>query len=82
MIQPILRRIRVAPKVATILEGEAILAMLLAHMDRPEFGFRHVWQEGDLLMWDNCCSTHARTWFDPAHRRMMRRITIKGEPVL
>ena len=33
-------------------EGEAISAMLMAHMHKPEFGYRHAWQEGDLLMWD------------------------------
>jgi taurine dioxygenase len=34
------------------------------------------------VMWDNRCSMHARTDFDPAERRMMRRITVKGEAVV
>src|SRR5262249_54098737 len=25
---------------------------------RPTFLYRHQWQVGDLLMWDNCCAQH------------------------
>jgi len=35
-----------------------------------------------VLMWDNRCVLHARTDFDPRETRLMRRITLKGEPVL
>ena len=33
-------------------------------------------------MWDNRCALHARTNFDPAETRLMRRITLMGEPVV
>jgi len=36
---------------------------------------------GDLVMWDNLCSMHARTDFPRAERRLMRRFTIAGGPV-
>ena len=36
------------------------------------------WTVGDLMMWDNRCSIHARTDFDLSERRMMRRITVRG----
>lgn len=62
-------------------DSAATLEMLFRHGEDRRFVYEHEWRVGDLLMWDNCCSTHARTWFDPAHRRMMRRITIKGEAV-
>ena len=32
---------------------------------------------GELVMWDNRCSAHARTWFSPEKRRMMRRVTVR-----
>ena len=62
-------------------ESDAMLEMLFAHSEQPAFVYEHVWRPGDLLMWDNRCSMHARTDFDPSHRRMLRRITIKGEAV-
>lgn len=58
-----------------------ILEQLFEHSEKPEFVYEHVWRVGDFVMWDNRCSMHARTDFDPAERRMMRRITIKGEAV-
>ena len=33
-------------------------------------------------MWDNLCSTHARTDFPKEERRLMRRYTIAGEAVI
>ena len=62
-------------------ESDSILQQLFKHSENPEFVYEHVWQVGDLVMWDNRCSMHARTDFDPGERRMMRRITVKGEAV-
>ena len=59
-----------------------LLEMLFAHGEREELIYEHEWRPGDLLMWDNRCSMHARTDFDPEERRMLRRITIKGEAVI
>ena len=33
---------------------------------------------GDLLIWDNRCSMHARTDFPSTERRLMLRTTVKG----
>ena len=63
-------------------ESDSLLEMLFAHSENRDFVYEHVWRPGDLLMWDNRCSMHARTDFDPGHRRMLRRITIKGEAVI
>ena len=63
-------------------ESDDLLEMLFAHSENRDFVYEHVWRPGDLLMWDNRCSMHARTDFDPTHRRMLRRITIKGESVI
>ena len=62
-------------------ESEETLKLLFEHSEKPEFVYEHVWKIGDLVMWDNRCSMHARTHFDPNERRMMRRITVKGEAV-
>ena len=63
-------------------ESAEILEQLFAHGEQKEFVYEHVWQVGDFVMWDNRCSMHARTDFDPAERRMMRRITVKGDAVV
>ncbi len=65
----------------TVEESEKILQILFEHSEQPMFVYEHVWRVGDLMIWDNRCAMHARTDFDPNERRMMRRITIKGEPV-
>lgn len=58
-------------------EGEEVLTYLFDHIEDPEFIYEHKWTVGDLLMWDNRCSVHARTYFSPDEPRMMRRISVK-----
>ncbi len=60
-------------------ESEALLQLLFDHIEQPEFVWGQVWKPGDVLMWDNRCSVHARTDFSAAERRLMRRVTILGE---
>jgi taurine dioxygenase len=60
-------------------ESDELLDTLFAHQERREFVYEHVWRPGDLLMWDNRCTLHARTDFSPDERRLMRRVTILGE---
>ncbi len=60
-------------------ESDELLETLFAHQERPEFVYEHVWRPGDLLMWDNRCTLHARTDFSAGERRLMRRVTILGE---
>jgi alpha-ketoglutarate-dependent taurine dioxygenase len=31
------------------------------------------------VMWDNLCTLHARTWFDPSQLRVLRRTTVSGK---
>ena len=63
-------------------ESDEILEKLFRHSEDPRFIYEHEWRVGDLLLWDNRSSMHARTYFAPDDRRMMRRITVKGEPVI
>ena len=60
-------------------ESDELLDLLFDHQERREFVYEHVWRPGDLLMWDNRCTLHARTDFSPHERRLMRRVTILGE---
>ena len=40
------------------------------------------WQAGDLLMWDNRCTMHARSPVDHSQARVLHRTLIKGDPVI
>ena len=59
-------------------ESDALLNAVFDHSEKPEFVYRHVWRVGDLLVWDNRCSMHARDDFPSDQRRLMLRTTVKG----
>jgi alpha-ketoglutarate-dependent taurine dioxygenase len=59
-------------------ESDALLAALFDHSEKPEFVYRHVWRVGDLIIWDNRCSMHARDDFPSDQRRLMLRTTVQG----
>jgi taurine dioxygenase len=59
-------------------ESEPLLNAVFDHSEKREFVYEHVWRVGDLLLWDNRCSTHARTDFPSSERRLMLRTTVKG----
>ncbi len=63
-------------------EGESadLLTRLYEHQEQPQFQYRHRWTPGDVIMWDNRCTVHARTFFDGSQLRKMRRVTVKGTP--
>ncbi len=58
-------------------ESRAALDELFALQREPRFLYEHVWQLGDLVMWDNRCTLHARTDFPRDQRRLLRRITVE-----
>jgi taurine dioxygenase len=59
-------------------ESEPLLNAVFDHAEQREFVDEHVWRVGDLLLWDNRCSSHARTDFPSTERRLMLRTTVKG----
>ena len=64
-------------------ESQELLDILFKHQRRSEFVYAHSWRPGDLMMWDNRCSVHARNDFPSDERRMLRRLTLIDEhPVL
>jgi len=67
-------------------ESATILDYLFAHSSRHEFIYRHRWQSGDILIWDNFATMH-KVVHDhvenaepghPEHVRRMHRTTLKG----
>jgi taurine dioxygenase len=60
-------------------ESKTLLAELCAHVVKPDFVYRHKWQVGDLLIWDNIQTQHLAVddyWLP--QRRRMQRTTVKG----
>jgi taurine dioxygenase len=60
-------------------ESAALLARLYDHSEQADFVYEHVWRKGDLVVWDNRCSMHGRTDFPTDERRLLWRVTIKGD---
>jgi len=60
-------------------ESHDMLAFLYDHAGREEFQYRHVWHQGDLVMWDNRSVLHHATPFNPQHIRHMHRTTVVGD---
>ncbi|MFM0739600.1 TauD/TfdA family dioxygenase [Paraburkholderia xenovorans] len=58
--------------------GAALIAKLRAHLSSPRFFYTHRWQVGDIVYWDNQATLHGRTEFDPAQRRVLKRISLAG----
>ncbi len=61
-------------------EGRIYLSDLLEHATQREFVYRHQWQAGDLVMWDNRSTLHRGRRYDIAERRELRRTTIEDVP--
>ena len=62
-------------------EAEALplLSELHRHLIDPKFQYRHRWQAGDVLMWDNCTCQHlAVRDYGENQRRLMHRVTVNG----
>ncbi len=59
--------------------SRALLNQLFDFIEREEFHYAHKWRPGDFVMWDNRCTQHGRTDFDPAERRLLRRLTVTGD---
>lgn len=60
-------------------EAFPLLDELVEYTIRPEFQYRHQWQVGDFLMWDNCSMQHVAVRdFELPLRRMMHRTQFAG----
>lgn len=59
-------------------ESRRTLGALLRHVDDDRYYWTHRWRPGDVVVWDNRCTNHKRTAFDPAERRVLHRVQIAG----
>jgi len=60
-------------------EGSVLLDQLFAHIEQDQFIYAHKWRVGDLILWDNRCTLHARTDFSDKERRLLRRHVVAGD---
>jgi taurine dioxygenase len=61
-------------------ESQHLLDELYTHATQERFLWRHHWQPGDLILWDNRCTMHRREAFDNRERRLMYRTQLLGAP--
>jgi len=61
-------------------ESRMFLLDLLEHATQRERVYRHEWQVGDLVIWDNRSTLHRGRRFDISERRELRRTTINDTP--
>lgn len=60
-------------------EGRALLQELLDRATTPDRVYRHTWQVGDLVIWDNRGVLHRACPYDPGSARDMHRCTLAGD---
>ena len=60
-------------------ESAPLLRFLFEHQVKPEFTCRFVWQPHSLAFWDNRCAMHNPVNDYHGFRRVMQRITLKGD---
>jgi taurine dioxygenase len=60
-------------------ESAPLLRFLFEHQVKPEFTCRFTWQPNSLAFWDNRCAMHNPVNDYHGFRRIMHRITLKGD---
>ncbi len=59
-------------------EGEALVTDLIAYASQPRFVYKHKWQDGDVLIWNDMCTLHRATPYDEAkYERLVHRVWIR-----
>ena len=60
-------------------ESRPILEYLFQHQIKPEFCCRFIWTPGAVAFWDNRCAQHYPVNDYHGYKRLLHRITLKGE---
>lgn len=63
-------------------EGDALLVDLKDFARQPRYVYRHEWQVGDMVVWDNCGVLHRVEPYPIDSGRVMHRITLEGEEAI
>ena len=59
--------------------SDALVRRILDLAERPEYRYRHDWQVGDVLVWDNTGTMHRVVPFDLDCGRELLRVKLAGE---
>ena len=60
-------------------EGWALLTRLRDWATQPQFVYRHEWQVGDMVIWDNTGTMHRALSYPLDSGRLMHRTKLHGE---
>ena len=63
-------------------ESRALLARLRDWATQPQYVYRHEWQVGDLIIWDNTGTMHRAMPYAVDSGRLMHRTILAGEEPL
>lgn len=60
-------------------EARPLIERLIEEVTRPQSVYRHRWQAGDLVIWDNRCTLHRGCGYDAEkYRRRMHQTRVRG----
>jgi alpha-ketoglutarate-dependent taurine dioxygenase len=62
--------------------SDALLSELKAWACDSRFVYRHHWQVGDMIVWDNCGVLHRVEPYPADSGRVMHRVTLEGEEAI
>lgn len=60
-------------------KAKQLLEELTLFSTQKQFVYRHKWQAGDIVFWDNRSTMHHALPYDNKYRRHMHRTTVKGD---
>ena len=63
----------------TVEESRPLLDFLYEQSTSPDNFYRHMWEAGDVVMWDNRCTMHYAVHDYGEQERVLNRITMEGE---
>jgi alpha-ketoglutarate-dependent 2,4-dichlorophenoxyacetate dioxygenase len=60
-------------------EARPLIERLIDEVTRPQSVYRHRWQAGDMMIWDNRCILHRGCGYDAdRYRRRMHQTRVRG----
>ncbi|MFM6932645.1 MAG: TauD/TfdA dioxygenase family protein [Novosphingobium sp.] len=60
-------------------DSEDLMIRLRDWATSPQFTYRHKWERGDTVIWDNTGTMHRANWYPGARDRLMHRTKLEGE---
>lgn len=59
-------------------EGRALIEKLHRYIYKASCKYEHIWENGDLVIWDNQATIHYRPSFQKNIRRVLKRVSVGG----